>query len=124
VVADVYDHLRGGYLVRVMMFVFATIAFGVLTAIGTVVMLGQIPRVQGRRLGWLTYPFRVLWDGATFLLLREKMLLHGARAFVEYLRPGFHPSARATDELIPRALDLAHTAGATIGDPPRRGEAA
>ncbi|HMG23737.1 MAG TPA: metal-dependent hydrolase [Kofleriaceae bacterium] len=57
VVADVLAHLGRSYLVRIVMFALGTLAFGALSLVGTLVVLLQIPGLQGRGvLGWLTFP--------------------------------------------------------------------
>lgn len=114
VVADVFTHLRGNYLVRISMFLLSTLVFGLLTLAGTLYFLAQIPFLQGRRLGLLTYPFRVLHDGVRFLFVDEKMALKGLRAFFAYLRPGFHPDQRDTGALVDHALQLSRDAGAVL----------
>jgi predicted metal-dependent hydrolase len=96
------------------MFLLATLVFGLLTAFGTAAMLLQIPRIQRRRLGWLTYPLRVAADGVRFFFVEEKMAWFGLRAIAAYLRPGFHPADRDTDALVGRALALSRDAGATV----------
>ncbi len=92
VVADVLAHLALSYPVRIAMFAFGTLAFGLLSVVGTLVILLQIPRLQGRgALGWLVYPVRVVWDGIVFGLVREKMTWHVLWGTLRYLMPFYHP---------------------------------
>lgn len=92
VVADVLAHLGWAYPARIAMFLCGTVAFGVLSIAGTLAILLQIPRLQGRGfLGWLVYPVRVVWDGIAFGLVREKVTWHVLWGTLRYLMPFFHP---------------------------------
>lgn len=117
VVADALAHLGRSYVVRVTMFAFGTLAFGVLSLVGTLVILIQIPALQGRGvLGWLVYPLRVVWDGIAFCFVREKIGLHIAWGTLRYLVPFYHPDGllrrRSGAELARIALERAVAAGA------------
>jgi predicted metal-dependent hydrolase/protein-S-isoprenylcysteine O-methyltransferase Ste14 len=124
VVADVLAHLGPSYLVRIVMFAFGTLAFGLLSIGGTIAILIQIPGLQGRGLiGWLSYPLRVVWDGIVFGLVREKMIWRVVWAAVRYATPSFHPAGRpGLDDLVATGLALAATTGASPR-PLRRAEA-
>jgi predicted metal-dependent hydrolase len=117
VVADVLAHLGNSYVVRIAMFAFGTLAFGLLSLAGTLVVLVQIPALQGRGvLGWLVYPVRVVWDGIAFCFVREKMTWNMAWGTLRYLVPFHHPDGflrrRSGAELATVALERAVAAGA------------
>ncbi len=98
------------------MFFVGTIVFGVLTVLGTMVFLAQIPGAAARGvLGGITFPLRVAWDGASYLLTREKIAWHMARATLMYCVPFYHPSWRKTEHLVARGL----ATGAIVGAPTR-----
>lgn len=113
VVADVLAHLGSSYVVRIVMFLFGTLAFGVLSVAGTLAILIQIPALQGRGvIGWLCFPLRVAWDAVVFCFVREKVAWHLVRGVVRYLVPFYHPDQRATAELVALGLELSVATGA------------
>ena len=113
VVADVHAHLGQSYFVRLVMFAVGTLAFGVLSVVGTAVLLVQIPALQGRGvLGWIAFPVRVAWDGIAFCLVREKLLWHVVWGMLRYAMPFFHPDRTPTDHLATAALELSVASGA------------
>jgi methanethiol S-methyltransferase len=92
VVADTLAHLGRSYVVRITMFLFGTLAFGLLSLAGSFAILVQIPALQGRGvIGWITYPVRVAWDGVAFCLVREKITWHVLWGTLRYLVPFYHP---------------------------------
>jgi predicted metal-dependent hydrolase len=106
VVADVLAHLGWSYPVRALMFLFGTLAFGLLSLFGTLVILVQIPALQGRGvIGWIAYPLRVVWDGIDFCLVREKMTWHVLWGTLRYLMPFYHPDGfrRERSTTVPAA---------------------
>jgi predicted metal-dependent hydrolase/protein-S-isoprenylcysteine O-methyltransferase Ste14 len=120
VVADVLAHLGGSYPVRIFSFVMGTLAFAALSAIGTLVFLAQIPALQGRGVfGYLTYPLRVLWDGTSYFLVREKVAWHALRSMIAYLIPFHHPDWRATGALVQLGLEASAESGASLRELPR-----
>lgn len=119
VVADVLAHLGRSYVVRITMFAFGTLAFGLLSLAGTLAILLQIPALQGRGvLGWLLYPARVVRDGIAFCFVREKIAWHILWGALRYAVPFHHPDgfgrgrAGRADELARIGLERAAAAGA------------
>jgi predicted metal-dependent hydrolase len=120
VVADVLAHLGGSYPVRIFAFVMGTLAFAGLSAIGTIVFLAQIPALQGRGvLGWLSFPFRILRDGTSYFLVREKVAWHALRSILAYLIPFHHPDRRPTSDLVRLGLEASAQSGASLRALPR-----
>jgi predicted metal-dependent hydrolase len=120
VVADVLAHLGGSYPVRIFSFVMGTLAFAALSAIGTVVFLAQIPALQGRGVvGYLSFPLRILWDGTSYFLVREKVAWHALRGMIAYLIPFHHPDRRPTSDLVRLGLEASALSGASLRALPR-----
>ncbi len=88
---DVYETVGGGYGTRVATMLLATVFF--LAAIGNTHV--RLTRARGKLLdarGWLTL-VRFLW-GSPGIFRRLSL------PYLDYFRPGFHPSDRDTDSLV------------------------
>jgi len=80
-------------VMRVTGLLIASLMVSALSAIGVAVLLVQVRRLT---------PGAVLRDAVSYLLTRERILVHGAWRFLAYLRPGFHPTCLDVAHLIAR----------------------
>lgn len=94
---DVLQHLRPGYLIRVLGFVIATFIFFFLNIVTLVFLIGQM-RVQEflhPRFYTEILLFLLWWPGAIWKTLW---------ALIEYCLPGFHPDKHNDDKLLEYGL--------------------
>lgn len=100
VVFDVMQHLNTNYWQRISGFVAATLAFGLLNLVVTTSLLLQLK--------WKELLHPQLWVGAVYyLIFGAKVIPKGLLAFLDYLRPGFHPDQFDDQRLMELGFEIA-----------------
>ncbi|HVK98805.1 MAG TPA: metal-dependent hydrolase [Dongiaceae bacterium] len=100
VVFDMIQHLKVGYLLRMISFLSATLAFGLLNLVVTTCLIFQLK--------WKEALHPQLWVGGLYyLFIGAKVVPKGLVAMFDYMRPSFHPNDRDDRELMEMGFAIA-----------------